>query len=168
MAHDWTQEEIGRVAGWLREGDSASEIRDKLPFDVSRNAVIGKVHRHKELSQIGFMTPARGGVNNKKTTQPRTPAAPKVIMHRPENRFAANIKGGVITLKPRPRSINLPACDEVQPVNIPLVEIRECQCKWPMWDHQGGPDFLMCGAATPIDRVYCAGHRARAATARAA
>ncbi|TRC78538.1 hypothetical protein FJV80_24665 [Mesorhizobium sp. WSM4310] len=54
----YTQTEIDSIAGWLRAGDSASKAAGKLSAmrgrTVSRNAIIGIVHRNAKLAAIGF------------------------------------------------------------------------------------------------------------------
>jgi hypothetical protein len=55
---NYTQPEKDSIAIWLREGDSASQIAPKLSAQrgspVTRNAIIGVVHRDKALAAIGF------------------------------------------------------------------------------------------------------------------
>ncbi|MDG9793775.1 GcrA family cell cycle regulator, partial [Brucella anthropi] len=49
----WTEERKSAVANLLREGLSAGQISTRL--GVSRNAVIGVIHRDKTLSEIGLV-----------------------------------------------------------------------------------------------------------------
>ncbi|MER9056461.1 GcrA family cell cycle regulator [Mesorhizobium sp. M0910] len=54
----YSEAEIAAIAGWLRDGDSASRIAVRLSElrreSVSRNAIVGIVHRNKHLAAIGF------------------------------------------------------------------------------------------------------------------
>ena len=42
----------------------------------------------------------------------------------------------------------------------PLVDVNDCQCRYPLWDTQGSgwPDFIVCGAETGT-LPYCLTHR---------
>lgn len=54
----YAQSEIDQIAVWLRQGDSASQVASKLSSvsgrSVSRNSIIGIVHRNKALVAVGF------------------------------------------------------------------------------------------------------------------
>lgn len=52
FTHDWIPSEISRLGKMLKEGMSAGQIAEQ--FNVTRNAIIGIVHRDKTLSAIGF------------------------------------------------------------------------------------------------------------------
>lgn len=60
----YTDTELDAIARWLKDGLSASKISDRLSAlrggAVSRNAVIGIVHRNALLSTIGFANPGGG------------------------------------------------------------------------------------------------------------
>ncbi len=77
VGHCYSAEDIEKIAGWLRDGLSASQISGMLStargFCVSRNAVIGIVHRNRTLKQIGF---ARGHPHGKRP--PREPKQSRV------------------------------------------------------------------------------------------
>ncbi|WP_292235339.1 hypothetical protein, partial [Mesorhizobium sp.] len=60
----YTEKEIDEIAAWLKEGLSASRIAGRFSAlrgsPVSRNAIIGIVHRNAGLSAIGFANPKGG------------------------------------------------------------------------------------------------------------
>ncbi|RWD61644.1 MAG: GcrA cell cycle regulator, partial [Mesorhizobium sp.] len=64
MAAAYTEMEIDEIAAWLKEGLSASRIAGRFSAlrgsPVSRNAIIGIVHRNAGLSAIGFANPKGG------------------------------------------------------------------------------------------------------------
>ncbi|MDX8527501.1 GcrA cell cycle regulator [Mesorhizobium sp. MSK_1335] len=64
MAAAYTEKEIDEIAAWLKEGLSASRIAGRFSAlrgsPVSRNAIIGIVHRNAGLSAIGFANPKGG------------------------------------------------------------------------------------------------------------
>ena len=161
VPHAWTPEEKIRIAELLRQGDSGGQIAEKLDFKISRNAIIGLVHRDEELRAIGFANPPfRSTATKPKKDKPLLPG------HNKENRFTAMVKGGVIKKPslPLPRSKAAPIVSaSIQPVGVPMLEIAACQCRYPLWKDNGAPDYFMCGATTALERFYCEGHRAKAA-----
>ena len=64
MAAAYTEKEIDEIAAWLKEGLSASRIAGRFSAlrgcPVSRNAIIGIVHRNASLRAIGFANPKGG------------------------------------------------------------------------------------------------------------
>ncbi|TIQ27514.1 MAG: GcrA cell cycle regulator [Mesorhizobium sp.] len=64
MPAAYTEKEIDEIAAWLREGLSASRIAGRFSAlrgsPVSRNAIIGIVHRNAGLRAIGFANPKGG------------------------------------------------------------------------------------------------------------
>lgn len=162
------------VAKLLRDGLSAGQIADQLPFAISRNAVIGLVHRDEALRAIGFRNAPRRPQGQKQPEPKPKPAA----VNKPAAKTAVtdcNFGNASRTLRhdpverdpptpPPPPSERLP----FRCVGVPLVQIREGLCRFPLWDLDGAPDFLMCGCAAPAGQSYCEGHRARTSAARAA
>jgi GcrA cell cycle regulator len=64
MTAAYTEKEIDEIAAWLKEGLSASRIAGRFSAlrgsPVSRNAIIGIVHRNAGLRAIGFANPKGG------------------------------------------------------------------------------------------------------------
>ncbi|MBZ9986616.1 GcrA cell cycle regulator [Mesorhizobium sp. BH1-1-5] len=89
----YTQKEIDEIATWLQEGLSASRIAGRFSAlrgsPVSRNAIIGIVHRNAGLSAIGFANPKGGRAGGR----PRKHAARP---DRPSRR--ARVAAGGVTL----------------------------------------------------------------------
>jgi GcrA cell cycle regulator len=75
----YTEKEIDEIAAWLKEGLSASRIAGRFSglrgAPVSRNAIIGIVHRNAGLRAIGFANPkgGRAGGRPRKKAQPDRP-----------------------------------------------------------------------------------------------
>jgi GcrA cell cycle regulator len=71
----YTDSELQEIATWLRDGLSASKIAARFSASrgspVSRNAIIGIVHRNTALRGIGFANPTGGRSGGR----PRKPAA---------------------------------------------------------------------------------------------
>ncbi|TPJ70109.1 GcrA cell cycle regulator [Mesorhizobium sp. B2-6-2] len=79
MASAYTEKEIDEIAALLKEGLSASRIAGRFSAlrgsPVSRNAIIGIVHRNAGLSAIGFANPkgGRAGGRPRKHARPDRP-----------------------------------------------------------------------------------------------
>ncbi|OHV69351.1 hypothetical protein LCM4577_22410 [Mesorhizobium sp. LCM 4577] len=79
MAAAYTEKEIDEIAALLKEGLSASRIAGRFSAlrgaPVSRNAIIGIVHRNAGLSAIGFANPkgGRAGGRPTKAARPNRP-----------------------------------------------------------------------------------------------
>jgi GcrA cell cycle regulator len=138
----WTDDRVEILTKLWRDGRSASAIARELG-GVTRNAVIGKVHR---LGLSGRARPARPG-----SRRARTP--------RPERRLS----------RPRALAVPMPAptptpADALAPLPvIGLADMRSVgrhACRWPIGDPLA-PGFSVCGR--PVERgAYCAPHGALA------
>ncbi|MDG4882867.1 GcrA cell cycle regulator [Mesorhizobium sp. WSM4884] len=90
MPAAYTEKEIDEIAAWLKEGLSASRIAGRFSAlrgsPVSRNAIIGIVHRNAGLRAIGFANPKGGRAGGR----PRKHARPD----RPGRR--SSVAGGIV------------------------------------------------------------------------
>lgn len=148
----WTDERVELLKRLWSEGLSASQIAGRLG-SVTRNAVIGKVHR---LGLSGRATTSR-----MKSHRPRPRMANAKRPVKP--RFA---QGG----NPAVRALYLDAEAYVPPaeeIEIPLAERKSIQtltensCRWPIGDPQL-PDFHFCGRNKVPLLPYCEVHARRA------
>src|SRR5690606_24441750 len=154
----WTDERVELLKKLWTEGLSASQIAGRLG-SVTRNAVIGKVHR---LGLSGRATTSRMKTHR---ARPRMQnAAPG------QRRPAAKPRFSTIG-NPALRALYQPDADAyVPPVEelvIPLAErksiqtLTECSCRWPIGDPQA-PDFHFCGKTKLAVLPYCEFHARRA------
>jgi GcrA cell cycle regulator len=74
MTAGWTDDRVGALKKLWLEGQSASQIAKQLGGGVTRNAVIGKVHRLGLSGRAAPSQPARTAATFR-TARPR-PAAP--------------------------------------------------------------------------------------------
>jgi GcrA cell cycle regulator len=125
----WTDERVELLKKLWSEGLSASQIAGRLG-GVTRNAVIGKVHR---LGLSGRATSSRSSVPRPRRTQaPRQNRAPSIT-------FGTR---GNVALKPTYQEDYeaAPAPATVEELVIPLHEratiltLKESMCKWPIGD----------------------------------
>ncbi len=138
----WTDTRTERLKALWAEGRSASEIAGLLG-EVTRNAVIGKVHR---LGLAGRQTTSRQP--GPRRTSPRRHRSGRVELRLPPSRF-------VRAASPLPPSPPSP----VAALMLPLRQLRDDQCRWPIGDpRQAGFGFCGCQKAPGIP--YCGHHAA--------
>jgi GcrA cell cycle regulator len=161
----WTEERVGVLTKLWLEGLSASQIAGELGEGVTRNAVIGKVHR---LKLSGRAKPANS--SQRARTATRMPRRPKAQGGASFKRRVTSARVvGATALKPmevEEISVRLNP-DNVTELFIPveeridLLSLTEKTCKWPI----GDPlleDFHFCGRNSDDSAPYCEFHAKRA------
>ncbi len=147
----WPEERVEILKKLWLDGLSASQIAAKLGDGITRNAVIGKVHR---LGLSGRGSPNR--VSKPKTRRPRqtTTARPA----RTIGNTAINAQT-VVTPKPRLQPIAEPIklADIPKGKRIGILGLTEKTCRWPLGD-PGTDDFCFCGQHPRDDGPYCDYH----------
>jgi GcrA cell cycle regulator len=154
----WTDERVELLKKLWSDGLSASQIATEIGGGITRNAVIGKVHRLGLSGRGKAKTPAPQ--RPRKATRP--PSAPAPIPPAPRS-------NGVIAPVPAPLAVEAaesdgPAEDEVvipMSERVTIMELRESMCRWPMGDPTK-PEFRFCGARSITGLPYCT-HHARVA-----
>lgn len=151
-AVSWTDERVEILTKLWAEGLSASQIAGQLG-GVTRNAVIGKVHR---LGLSGRVTTNRSS----RTRQPvtRKPSQPpRPVLHGITREIGANHKPPRLAdLVPIPEPVTEPALFDGKPATV--LTLTAQTCKWPI-GNPGEEHFHFCGQKT--DRAappYCAYH----------
>lgn len=159
---NWTDERVERLKRLWAEGLSASQIAAQLG-GVSRNAVIGKVHRlclPGRAKAGGSTSASRVAAKQRPTSAPRAPNyASRVATH------TVTRAAGATMIK---EEIEVDGLEEVQiarPSNVVvpiakkllLTDLTERTCKWPVGDPMKD-DFHFCGCDSPDASPYCAYH----------
>jgi GcrA cell cycle regulator len=152
----WTDERVDLLKKLWAEGLSASQIAGRIG-GVTRNAVIGKVHR---LGLAGRAT----------TTRSRSPSRPRSRANmgprRPRSRFAMG-NASMRELWQWQANQQQEAVEVVEEIVIPLEErksilqLKESDCRWPIGDPQA-PEFHFCGRAKHEGLPYCEFHARKA------
>ncbi len=157
----WTDERVEQLRQHWIEGKSASQIATLLGHGLTRNAVIGKVHR------LGLS----GRAKSPSSAPPRArPAPPQQQARRPAPPRAASIPQrivhGATALAMAPIALAEAEPEAFESVVLPMslrvtiVELKEAMCRWPLGD-PASPDFRYCGSPV-AGGPYC-GHHARLA-----
>ncbi|MCZ8100409.1 MAG: GcrA cell cycle regulator [Burkholderiales bacterium] len=150
----WNDDRVELLKKLWNQGLSASQIAGELGNGVTRNAVIGKVHR---LGLSGrAKTPAPQAARPRKAT--RAPSHP--LSHGPTIRGNLALTPKIAPAPaPAPSVAPSPAQEVVIPISerVTIMELRDSMCRWPHGDPTS-PDFRFCGAKSPPGTPYCSYH----------
>lgn len=143
----WNDERVDLLSRLWLEGRSASQIATELGQGVTRNAVIGKVHRlglsgRAKIAAPAVVTPER--------------ARPKAVQKPQQERAALPIALAPVVAPPAPvaqdsKDVVIPFSDRVT-----IMELRETMCRWPLGD-PASSEFRYCGCRTAVG-PYCKEH----------
>jgi len=169
----WTDERVETLKKLWMEGLSASQIAGELGEGVTRNAVIGKVHRLK-LSARAKPT------NSTPRARPASRPAPRRVASPSAGLSGMGGAGKVRSSMSRPQSVGATAlahdaqadaelyvAPAVAELFIPegkrlnLLQLNEHTCKWPIGDPLT-KDFYFCGQHSLETGPYCEFHSRRA------
>jgi GcrA cell cycle regulator len=181
----WTDERVELLKKMWSEGQSASQIAKELG-GVTRNAVIGKVHRLGLSNRAGAAPAAQAEVKPEPKVPPKVPKAqPKPVpVAKPEP--VPEVKPQPVAATPSPAPVPIPARKQIIPAGQPLppqpstneispealakvseiekkakrltlMELTERTCKWPVGD-PATEDFWFCGLPVQQGKPYCEAH----------
>jgi GcrA cell cycle regulator len=170
----WTDERVELLKKMWSEGQSASQIAKELG-GVTRNAVIGKVHR------LGLSNRAAAAVKPepKAKPAPKPESKPKAATKQPEPvveqaedsspapkplpaRKAIIPAGQPLPPQPSANEISPEALAKVSEIEkkakrLSLMELTERTCKWPVGD-PATENFWFCGLPVQTGKPYCEAH----------
>ena len=156
---NWTDERVEKLKKLWADGLSASQIAAQLG-GVSRNAVIGKVHR---LSLPGR---AKSGGTSSSTRTKRATSAPRAPNYASRVATRTVMRSAGATALKEDLSVEAyqeietrPAQNVVVPISrrLALTELTERTCKWPIGDPLQ-EDFHFCGNDSGESTPYCTYH----------
>ena len=137
----WTPERIEQLKSCFAAGMTCSEIGAAI--GVSRNAVIGKIHR------LGLSGERPAGARARATDCPLRARHPRRSTQRHLLRLA-------YARAPLGEEVSLDtAIVSLHPCS--LIDIADRQCRWPIGD-PASTDFLFCGNDAINGFTYCLGH----------
>jgi len=136
----WNPERVQQLRNFVVAGLTCSQIAAEI--GVTRNAVIGKIHR------LGLSPGRPAGVPARscppRARPPRLPSQRRVL------RLAAKTP-----FVPDPTAAQIVLVDSAE--RCSLLELGQGKCRWPVSD-PGAVDFAFCGNDAITGFPYCAGH----------
>jgi GcrA cell cycle regulator len=144
----WTDERVELLKKLWADGLSASQIAGELG-SVTRNAVIGKVHR------LGLSGRAKNP--SSAASRPRKPrsASQMLRVSRPSIRGNTALQHAYdYDFEPEPE-----ITENIIPIGQrrTLLELTDATCRWPIGD-PGAAEFFFCGGNTLNGLPYCHYH----------
>lgn len=122
------------------QGKSCSIIASELGGGISRNAVIGKIHR------LGMS----GRVTTVKQYKPRGPSINLSKPYKPREKAARPPK---FISKPIPQEA--PPAPDCAPIDF--FAVKDGLCRWPLGDPLSD-EFRFCGGKSDLTHSYCPYH----------
>jgi len=173
----WTDERVALLKKLWMEGLSASQIAAELSGGVTRNAVIGKVHRLK-LSARAKPASVAPRTKAPRPTAPRRPSSSSGTSRGTASAAASAVSQRRSTMAPTMGATALKMETDLEaemvvetntkaelfiPVEerISLLELTEKTCKWPIGDPVSS-EFHFCGRESDEGKPYCEFHSRRA------
>lgn len=137
MSFEWTTAHTAILTDLCAEGLSAREIAVRLGGDVTRNSVIGRVHR------LGLQLEKKPGGHRVK------------LEAKPEKKKRVSRKSWVES-ESGPKPITIPETSMIG-LRTPMIEASFHVCRYPLWEADGAPDYPVCGLP---GHPWCEHHRA--------
>ena len=136
----WNPERVEQLRNFVVAGLTCSQIAAEI--GVTRNAVIGKIHRlglspGRPAAVPPRLCPPRG-------RPPRLPSQRRLLRLQAKAPFLAD-----------PTAAQDASVDSAQ--RCSLLELAQGKCRWPISD-PGTADFAFCGNEAMGGFSYCAGH----------
>lgn len=166
----WTDERVETLKKMWGEGQSASQIAKELG-GVTRNAVIGKVHRLGLSNRAtGGTKPAAKGKPAVKPAAKAKPAAKPKVAAAPAPAPKPNLPARKVIIPAGQPLPPQPSANEISPEalasvrevekkakKIGLMDLTERTCKWPIGD-PATDEFWFCGLDAQAGKPYCEAH----------
>ena len=140
----WTDERVELLKKLWSDGLSASQIAAELG-GVTRNAVIGKVHR------LGLSGRAKSPSSAAPRPRKARTSGHMLRVSRPAIRGNTALAYDY-DLEPEPQLLEIPVEQRKT-----LLQLNEHTCRWPVGD-PGAGDFFFCGGDTANELPYCSYH----------
>ena len=174
----WTDDKVELLRQLWLDGRSASQISAALGHGLTRNAVIGKVHR------LGLAGRTKTSVSANSVSSGATRAPPQRRMATRAATTAGGasegnisdvsanavaVSSGRVVHGNTVMAVIQDAAIETQPsrikeevvvpmsLRVTIIDLKEAMCRWPLGD-PASADFRYCGSPTPGASPYCGHH----------
>lgn len=147
----WSDERVDLLRRLWEEGLSASQIAAQLG-GVTRNAVIGKVHR------LGLSGRVKSGETTAGT--PRKAARDVEVEALPPVAAVAEVAVTIeapMLVQPEIAAVAVASVPLAVSRRVTIMDLRESMCRWPLGDPTS-PDFHYCGDRAITGLPYCTHH----------
>ena len=156
----WTEERVELLKKLWTDGNSASQIAKEL-VGVTRNAVIGKVHRLglSGRAKTPNATP-RPQPAKKPATAQRPNSAPASAPRMPQSIGTTALKAEAAPApapRPQPKPVMLDLSEPPLVDNCSVLQLTERTCRWPVGDPTT-EQFHFCARSSGAGMPYCAYH----------
>jgi GcrA cell cycle regulator len=153
MMWTWTDERVEQLKKLWADGLSASQIAGELG-GITRNAVIGKVHRLGLSGRAKAPSQAVPRQRKPRAAAPFRAARPTTRGNTALARHAFAFLEVEAEAEPEPELL-----DNVIPIGqrCSILQLTEATCHWPIGD-PSAPDFFFCGGKTATGLPYCGYH----------
>ncbi len=149
----WTDERVDVLKKLWLDGLSASQIAKQLG-GVTRNAVIGKVHRLGLSGRAAPSQPARQVFKAPRPARPVTTATPSTPRRVAEAAAPTAAISGHMTTGGAAPPTHIMRIEE--PGSATVLTLGAHMCKWPIGD-PSSDEFTFCGRRAS-EGVYCGDH----------
>ncbi len=157
----WTDDRVELLKKLWMDGLSASQIANELG-GVTRNAVIGKVHR------LGLSGRAKAPAANPRPQAAKKPAAPQrpaaapapTASRAPQSVGNTALKAEPAAApqqRPQPKPVMLDLSEPPLVENCSVLQLTERTCRWPVGDPTT-EQFHFCARSAGTGMPYCAYH----------
>ena len=158
----WTEGRVETLKSLWLDGLSASEVACQLGGGLTRNAVIGKLHRlGVRRGDKVALTPGRSREPARETPPPRPP--PRLEARGPAKPDGRRSMRCVALAPPAEAERQVEMGLEPLGLVATVLALGARDCRWPIGDPRAS-DFSFCGH--PADGVYCQRHSALAYVSR--
>ena len=153
----WTSRALATLARMTRAGANSSQIAAALGNGITRNAVLGKIHRMRSKGTALPTSAATPALKPKPKPKPRPPARQHALSYG----FGAAARP---TPDAPPRPVVLTPHDTIDPKApglLRMMDLARPHCRWPLNSATQG-EYYFCGAPQVLNRPYCPAHVALA------
>jgi len=140
---NWTEERVQQLRNGVNAGLTCSQIATEI--GMTRNAVIGKIHR------LGLSTGRRASAQ----ARPARASVPARVRRAPVSRLLRAFAAEGSSVVRLTTTTEAPTIESTQ--RCSLLELSGGRCRWPI-SEPGKDDFAFCGNDAMTGISYCVGH----------